>query len=58
MSEDLLDKLLEYIDARIDEKSESTRESSDGGIVESIRTMQIKDELRSLASKELRLASE
>jgi hypothetical protein len=44
MNEELLEKLLEYIDARIDEKL--ARESSDGGLAEWIRCTDLKKELR------------
>ena len=45
MTEKLIDKLLEYIDARIAEKSYDAKNSSDGGIAESMNTWRIKDEL-------------
>ncbi len=48
MSEELLEKLFEYIDARIDMKL--SYEMSDGGLIESIRCTEIKDELRALAA--------
>ena len=45
MTEKLIDKLLEYIDARIAEKSSDAKNSSDGGLVEAINTWRIKEEL-------------
>jgi hypothetical protein len=45
MTEKLIDKLLEYIDARIDEKSCDAKNSSDGGLVEAANTWRIKEEL-------------
>lgn len=48
MNEELLNKLLEYIDARIAEKSEDARNSSDGGLIEMRSRMEIEDELRAL----------
>lgn len=45
MSEELINKLLEYIDARIAEKSSDARNSSDGGLVEAMATWKIKEEL-------------
>lgn len=45
VSEKLINKLLEYIDARIAEKSPEARNSSDGGLVEAIATWKIKEEL-------------
>jgi hypothetical protein len=45
MTEKLIDKLLEYIDARIAEKSCDARNSSDGGLVEAMNTWRIKEEL-------------
>ena len=45
MSEKLINKLLEYIDARIAEKSPEARNSSDGGLVEAMATWKIKEEL-------------
>ena len=45
MTEKLIDKLLEYIDARIAEKSCDARNSSDGGLVESMNVWRIKEEL-------------
>jgi len=49
MTPELLDKLLEYIDARIAEKSDYARDSSDGGLLESIRRRDIEQELRFIA---------
>lgn len=48
MNEELLAKLLEYIDARIAETSVAVRESSDGGPIESLQTSDIRDELYAL----------
>jgi hypothetical protein len=45
MTEKLIDKLLEYIDARIAEKSCDARNSSDGGLLEVTNTWRIKEEL-------------
>ena len=45
MTEKLIDKLLEYIDARIAEKSSDAKNSSDGGLVEAMNTWRIKEEL-------------
>jgi hypothetical protein len=45
MTEKLIDKLLEYIDARIAEKSCDAKNSSGGGIVEAANTWRIKEEL-------------
>ena len=45
MNKKLIDKLLEYIDARIAEKSCDAKNSSDGGIAESMNTWRVKDEL-------------
>jgi hypothetical protein len=50
MSEELLEKLIEYIDARIDMKL--SYEMSDGGLIESIRCTEIKNELLNLYSIE------
>lgn len=46
MSEEFLSKLIEYIDVRIEEKL--ARQSSDGGLAESIWRAEIKEELESL----------
>ena len=51
MNKELLEKLLEYINARISE--ESARNSEDGGLVESYLVMCIKDELIELVEKGL-----
>jgi hypothetical protein len=48
MNKELLDKLMEYIDARIDEKL--ARQSSDDGFTESMWRAAIKGELESLAA--------
>jgi hypothetical protein len=48
MNEELLEKLLEYIDAKIDMKL--AHETSDGGLIESILCTKIKEELRVLAA--------
>ena len=45
MNEKLINKLLEYIDARIAEQSCDARNSSDGGLIESMKTWRIKEEL-------------
>jgi len=45
MTEKLIDKLLEYIDARIDEKSCDAKNSSDGGLIEAMHAWRVKDEL-------------
>ena len=45
MTEKLIKKLLEYIDARIAEKSCEARNSSDGGLLEATNTWRIKEEL-------------
>ena len=45
MNQKLLEKLLEYIDAKVRMESESAKNSSDGGLIESIQYNQIKDEL-------------
>jgi hypothetical protein len=52
MSEELLNKLLEYIDAAIDAKSEQAKESSDGGLIEAVVKFRVRDELFSLIKKE------
>ncbi len=52
MSEELLNKLLEYIDAAIEAKSEQTRQSSDGGLAEQCVKFRVRDELFSLIKKE------
>ena len=45
MNKKLINKLLEYIDARIAEYSCDAKNSSDGGLAESMNTWRIKDEL-------------
>ena len=45
MSKELINKLLEYIDARIAEKSCDARNSSDGGLIEAMDAWRIKEEL-------------
>jgi hypothetical protein len=52
MNEELLTKLLEYIDAAIDAKSEQARESSDGGLGEARVKILVRDELFELLKKE------
>jgi hypothetical protein len=47
----LLNKLLEYIDAAIDAKSEQARES-DGGLIEKRVKFLVRDELFELLNKE------
>ena len=51
MSDELLNKLLEYIDAAIDEKSEDARQS-DGGLIERLRKLRVRDELFDMVNKE------
>ena len=45
MNKKLIKKLLEYIDARIDEKSCDAKNSSDGGLIEAMHAWRVKDEL-------------
>ena len=45
MNKKLIKKLLEYIDARIAEKSCDARNSSDGGLIEAMDVRRIKEEL-------------
>ena len=52
MNEELLNKLLEYIEAAIDAKSEQARESSDGGLIEQCVKYRVKDELFELLKNE------
>jgi hypothetical protein len=52
MSEELLNKLLEYIDAAIDAKSEQVKESSDGGLSEQYVKILVRDELFEMVNKE------
>ena len=54
MSEQLLNKLLEYIDAAIDAKSEQAN-SEDGGLGEQFRKFRVRDELFNLIEKEAKL---
>jgi hypothetical protein len=51
VSDELLNKLLEYIDAAIDEKSEDARQS-DGGLIERLRKLRVRDELFDMVNKE------
>lgn len=51
MNEELLDKLIEYIDARIAEASDSAKDSSDGGLHEAIRRAEVEKELREVAQR-------
>lgn len=50
MNPEVLAKLLEYIDARV--ALSDARESSDGGLVESIRCSEIRRELETLCAQE------
>jgi hypothetical protein len=52
VSEELLNKLLKYIDAAIDAKSEQARQSSDGGLSESVVKHRVRDELFDMINKE------
>ena len=52
MSEQLLNKLLEYIDAAIEAKSEESRQSSDGGLIEQCVKFRVRDELFNLIKKD------
>ena len=54
MSEQLLNKLLEYIDAAIEAKSEQARQSSDGGLAESVVKHRVRDELFEIVIKEVK----
>jgi hypothetical protein len=45
MNEKLIDKLLEYIDARIAEKSCDAKNSPDEGLIESMNAWRIQEEL-------------
>jgi len=54
MSEQLLNKLLEYIDAAIEAKSEEARQSSDGGLIEQCVKFRVRDELFNLIKKEVK----
>jgi hypothetical protein len=51
MSEQLLNKLLEYIDAAIDAKSEQAK-FEDGGLIEQRVKMRVRDELFNMVNKE------
>lgn len=51
MNEELLNKLLEYIDAAIDAKSEQAK-FEDGGLIEQRVKFRVRDELFSLIKKE------
>ena len=55
MNEELLTKLLEYIDAAINANSEQARESSDGGLIEQCVKFRVRDELFNLIKKEAKL---
>jgi len=55
MSEELLNKLLEYIDAAIDAQSAKTREYLDGGLIEDGVKFRVRDELFNLIEKEAKL---
>lgn len=46
MSGEQFEKLIEYIDARIDEHN--AQDSSDGGLLEEARTSRVRAELRAL----------
>ena len=50
MNAKILEKLIEYIDAAIDEKIDDM-ESSDGGLISSIRKSEVRAELESLVFK-------
>ena len=52
MNEELLNKLLEYIDAAIDAQSAKTREYLDGGLIEERVKYRVKNELFELLNKE------
>ena len=45
MNKKLINKLLEYIDARIAEYSCDAKNSSDGGLIEAMHAWRVKDEL-------------
>ena len=51
MNEELLNKLLEYIDAAIEAKSEQAK-FEDGGLIENLVKMRVRDELFNLIEKE------
>jgi hypothetical protein len=52
MNEELLTKLLEYIDAAIDAQTAKTREYLDGGLIEERVKYRLRDELFELLNKE------
>lgn len=52
MNEELLNKILDYIESAIDAKSEQAKMSSDGGLLEIVVKNRIKDELFELINKE------
>ena len=52
MSEELLNKLLEYIDAAIDAQSAKTRDYLDGGLIEERVKYRLRDELFKLLDKD------
>ena len=52
MNEELLTKLLEYIDAAIDAQSAKTRDYLDGGLIEERVKYRVRDELFKLLDKE------
>jgi hypothetical protein len=52
MSEELLTKLLEYIEAAIDAQSAKTREYLDGGLIEERVKYRLRDELFKLLDKD------
>ena len=52
MSEELMTKLLEYIDAAIDAQSAKTREYLDGGLIEERVNNRVRNELFELINKE------
>jgi hypothetical protein len=51
MNKELLNKLLEYIDAAIEAKSEQARQSSDGGLIEQCVKSRVRDELFDMVNK-------
>jgi hypothetical protein len=52
MNEELMTKLLEYIDAAIDAQSAKTRDYLDGGMIEERVKYRVRDELFELINKE------
>jgi hypothetical protein len=52
MNEELMTKLLEYIDAAIDAQSAKTRDYLDGGLIEERVKYRVRDELFELINKE------